>query len=80
MNTATTGMGTKKKNKATQQLIPNTERKTSGCNWEMYKNLFPKPKTEESHSQQNKRSRSKRIHTTLLHTVSVKVLHVYVYY
>lgn len=68
MNTATTGMGTKKKNKATQQLIPNTERKTSGCNWEMYKNLFPKPKTEESHSQQNKRSRSKRIHTTLLHT------------
>lgn len=71
MNNASTGMGTKKKNKK-HQLVPNTERKASGCNWEMYKNLFSKSNTEESHAVQNKRLKPKRTHTTL-HTVSIIV-------
>ncbi|EFN69827.1 RNA exonuclease 4 [Camponotus floridanus] len=64
MNNAPIDMGTKKKNKK-HQLVPNTERKASGCNWEMYKNLFSQPNTEEGHAPQNKRLKSKRTHTTL---------------
>ncbi|XP_029674953.1 RNA exonuclease 4 isoform X2 [Formica exsecta] len=68
MNNVSTGMGTKKKNKTTKQLASNTERKASGSNWEMYKNLFSKPNIEEGHAPQNRHSKSKKVHVTLLHT------------
>jgi len=38
----------KRKRNGTEQFISNTERKASGCNWETYKNLFSKSKTEEN--------------------------------
>lgn len=67
----------KKKSRTTQQLITHTERKASGCNWEMYKNLISKPKTEKNNDDENvpwamvnKNPKPKRIHTTYFHTAS----------
>jgi len=65
----------KKKRNKTKQLIPNTERKASGCNWETYKTLFSKTKTEESTGEkcvlQNRHPKLKKIYTTPLHTVNI---------
>lgn len=69
MNNTSTDVGAKKKNKK-HQLVPSTERKASGCNWEVYKNLFSKPNTEENHAQQNRRLKSKKTYTSS-HTVSI---------
>lgn len=67
MDNGLTSTDKKKKNK-TKQLIPNTERKASGCNWETYKTLFPKAKTEESTGEkcvlQNRRPKPKKVYTT----------------
>ncbi|KYQ54927.1 RNA exonuclease 4 [Trachymyrmex zeteki] len=62
----------KKRNKATRQLVPSTERKASGCNWETYKNLFSKTKTEEhtgekTVSQNNRHPKFKKVYTTPVH-------------
>ncbi|KYN06131.1 RNA exonuclease 4, partial [Cyphomyrmex costatus] len=69
MDNMLTNTDKKKRNKATRQLVPSTERKTSGCNWETYKNLFSKTKTEENTgekiiSQNNRRPKFKKVHTT----------------
>ncbi|XP_012522504.1 RNA exonuclease 4 isoform X3 [Monomorium pharaonis] len=60
----------KKKNKMTRQLASSTERKASGCNWETYKTLFSKAKTEESTTEknvsQNRHSKLRKVYTTPL--------------
>ncbi|KAL0109623.1 hypothetical protein PUN28_014578 [Cardiocondyla obscurior] len=62
----------KKKNKPTRWVTANTDRKASGCNWETYKSLFSKTKTEESTEEKNvshpKRSKFKKVYTTPLYT------------
>lgn len=59
----------KKKNKR-KQLSSNTDRKASGCNWEIYKNLFSKAKSEESNGEriasQNRHPRPRNILTNSL--------------
>ncbi|XP_072753116.1 RNA exonuclease 4 isoform X1 [Anoplolepis gracilipes] len=72
MNNVSTSTGTKKKNKKTQKVAPSTERKASGCNWEMYKYLFSNPNTEESHALQNRPPKSKKVHTSSLYTNRVE--------
>lgn len=60
----------KRKSKTVQQIIPNTERKASGSNWEMYKNLFSKPKTEKNNEENsprvsvNRHPKTRKITTT----------------
>lgn len=60
----------KKKNKR-KQLTPSTERKASGCNWEIYKTLFSTT-TEESTGEksvsQNRHPKLKKVHTIPFHT------------
>jgi len=69
----------KKKTKTTKQLAPSTERKASGCNWETYKNLFSKAKTEgstgeKSVSQNNRHPKLKKVYTTPLHSVNIFII------
>ncbi|XP_011151066.1 RNA exonuclease 4 isoform X2 [Harpegnathos saltator] len=62
-----------KRNKTTH-LIPNIDRKASGANWAMYKNLISKPKTEKSNegniSQTKKHPKSLKMHATSRHANS----------
>ncbi|XP_011339865.2 RNA exonuclease 4 [Ooceraea biroi] len=61
----------KKKRSKTEQFVPSTERKASGCNWEMYKNLFseskPNKQQTEKNTPQHRHPKPKRIYTTPLH-------------
>ncbi|XP_011874875.1 PREDICTED: RNA exonuclease 4 isoform X2 [Vollenhovia emeryi] len=61
----------KGRDKTTGQLNASTERKASGCNWETYKSLFSRAKTEESAGEksvsQNRRPRIKKVYTTPLY-------------
>ncbi|XP_014480933.1 PREDICTED: RNA exonuclease 4 isoform X2 [Dinoponera quadriceps] len=64
-----------KRNKTAQQLVPNTERKASGSNWNMYKNLIAKPKTERHNnegntSQTRRHPKSLKMHATPRHVDS----------
>lgn len=53
----------KKKSKTTQQITSNTERKSSGSNWEVYKSLFSIPKREKKNGEQTTPRVSVRKHT-----------------
>ncbi|XP_050463669.1 uncharacterized protein LOC126857866 isoform X1 [Cataglyphis hispanica] len=66
-NNMSTGTGPKKKNKTIKQVVPCTERKASGSNWETYKNLFAKPNIEEGHTLQNRYPKPKKRHVASLH-------------
>ncbi|XP_012060236.1 PREDICTED: RNA exonuclease 4 [Atta cephalotes] len=77
MDNVLTSTDKKKRNKATRQLVPSTERKVSGCNWEIYKNLFCKTKTEESTrektvSQNHRCPKFKKVYTTPVHMDSLE--------
>lgn len=67
-----------KSNKTTKHIITNTERKTSGSNWSMYKNLISKPKTERKSNEGNNTSQTRRhpkslkMHATSHHAVSTQ--------
>jgi len=79
MDNVLTSTDKKKRNKATRQLVPSTERKVSGCNWEIYKNLFSKTKTEESTrektvSQNHRRPKFKKVYTTPVHMVNIFIV------
>ncbi|XP_011165311.1 RNA exonuclease 4 isoform X2 [Solenopsis invicta] len=71
MDNVSTSTNKKKKNRMARQLAPSTERKTSGCNWETYKNLFSKTKMEESTIEkdisQNRHPKLKKVYTTPLY-------------
>lgn len=73
----------KKKRNKTKQLTPSTERKASGCNWETYKSLFTKAKTEESTEEksisQKKPPKVKKVYTTPLYTVNRFILYCFEY-
>ncbi|XP_020288236.1 RNA exonuclease 4 isoform X2 [Pseudomyrmex gracilis] len=66
MDNATIGMEKKKKkkNKAPQQLVAITERKASGCNWELYKTLSSTLNTEKS-KEEKKQNKEEKNKTTL---------------
>lgn len=49
MDNISTNTKKKKKKNRMKQLGSSTERKASGCNWEIYKNLFSK--SEESNGE-----------------------------
>ncbi|XP_032682476.1 RNA exonuclease 4 isoform X2 [Odontomachus brunneus] len=47
-------------NKTAKHIVTNTERKASGSNWNMYKNLISKPKTERKSNEGNNTSQTRR--------------------
>lgn len=57
----------KRKKNRRKHLTPNTERKASGCNWEIYKSLFSTATTEESTEEknlsQNRHPKLKKVYT-----------------
>lgn len=54
------GLHAMENNKTTEHMSVNTERKASGSNWNMYKNLISKPKTEKNSNKGNNNSQTKR--------------------
>lgn len=57
----------KKKKNRRKHLTPSTERKASGCNWEIYKSLFStatrEESTEEKSFSQNRHLKLKKVYT-----------------